>query len=86
MSAANALIDHVRSLYTPSDDVHSIAVRSDGSYGFAEGVWASMPVKTVAPGKYEVQTGVQHDDFAQAKIAASNDELVGERETVAELL
>ncbi|MCB1568599.1 MAG: malate dehydrogenase, partial [Xanthomonadales bacterium] len=24
MSAANALIDHVRSLYTPSDDVHSI--------------------------------------------------------------
>ncbi|MEZ5080575.1 MAG: malate dehydrogenase [Thermoleophilia bacterium] len=86
MSAANALIDHVRSLHTPSDDVHSIAVRSDGSYGFAEGVWASMPVKTVAPGKYEVQTGVQHDDFAQAKIAASNDELVGERETVAELL
>ena len=86
MSAANALIDHVKSLYTPSDDVHSIAVRSDGSYGFAEGVWASMPVKTVAPGKYEVQTGVQHDDFAQAKIAASNDELVGERETVAELL
>ncbi|MCB0872019.1 MAG: malate dehydrogenase [Actinobacteria bacterium] len=86
MSAANALIDHVKSLYTPSDDVHSIAVRSDGSYGFAEGVWASMPVKTVAPGKYEVQTGVQHDEFAQAKIAASNDELVGERETVAELL
>jgi len=86
MSAANALIDHVKSLHTPSDDVHSIAVPSDGTYGFADGVWASVPVKTVAPGRYEVQKGIQHDEFAQAKIAASNEELVGERETVAELL
>ena len=86
MSAANALIDHVRSLYTPSDDIHSIAVPSDGSYGFAEGVWASVPVRTTAPGRYEVVTGIEHDEFAQAKIQASNDELVGERETVSELL
>ncbi len=85
-SAANALIDHVKSLYTPSDKVHSIACQSDGSYGFAEGVWASVPVRTVASGKYEVVQGVAHDEFAQAKISASNDELVGERETVAELL
>jgi hypothetical protein len=40
----------------------------------------------VASGKFEIVTGVEHDEFAQAKIAASNDELVGERETVAELL
>jgi malate dehydrogenase len=85
-SAANALIDHVKSLHTPSDVVHSIACQSDGSYGFAEGVWASVPVRTVASGKYEIVTGVEHDEFAQAKINASNDELVGERETVAELL
>ncbi len=85
-SAANALTDHVKSLYTPSDKVHSIACQSDGSYGFADGVWASVPVRTVASGKYEIVTGVAHDEFAQAKINASNDELVGERETVAELL
>jgi malate dehydrogenase len=85
-SAANALIDHVKALRTPSDLVHSIVVQSDGSYGFAEGVWASVPVRTVASGKFEIVTGVEHDEFAQAKIAASNDELVGERETVAELL
>lgn len=85
-SAANALIDHVKALYTPSGTIHSIAGRSDGNYGFADGVWASVPVRTVASGKYEVVTGVEHDEFAQAKIAASNDELVGERETVAELL
>ena len=53
---------------------------------FAEGIWASVPVKTVAPGTYEVVQGVTHSAFAQEKIAISNDELVGERETVADLL
>jgi malate dehydrogenase len=85
-SAGNALLDHVRALHTPSDTVHSIAVQSDGSYGFAEGIWASVPVKTVAPGVYEVQKDVVHEAFAQGKIGISNDELVGERETVADLL
>ena len=85
-SAANALVDHVRSLLTPGDDVHSAAVSSEGRYGFAEGVWASMPVRTVAPGTYEVVEGFAHDDFAREKIAASNAELVEERETVGELL
>ncbi|MCB0883036.1 MAG: malate dehydrogenase [Thermoleophilia bacterium] len=86
MSAANALIDHVKSLYTPSDDVHSICVPSDGTYGFADGVWASVPVKTTAPGEFEVQKDFVHNEFAQGKIDASNKELVEERETVSELL
>jgi malate dehydrogenase len=85
-SAANALIDHVRSLVTPSDDVHSIAVSSEGRYGFDEGVWASMPVRTTAVGTYEVVDGWEHDDFAKGKIAATNAELVEERETVKEML
>ena len=86
MSAANAAIDHVRSLHTPSDTLHSIAVVSDGSYGFAEGVWASVPVRTTAPGTYQVDTSFTHDDFAKGKLAITNDELVGERDTVAEML
>jgi malate dehydrogenase len=85
-SAANALIDHVRSLVTVSDEIHSIAVRSDGSYGFAEGVWASVPVRTTAPGTWELVPGFEHDDFAREKLAATNAELVSERETVAEML
>ncbi len=36
-SAANAAIDHVRSLHTVSDDIHSIAVRSDGSLRLRRG-------------------------------------------------
>ena len=86
-SAANAALDHVRSLNTPGDTIHSVAVRSDGSYGFDEGVWASVPVRTTAPGTYEVvREGFGDDDFARAKIAATNAELVEERETVKAML
>ena len=60
-SAANALINHVQSLYTVSDEIHSIVVCSEGQYGFAKGVWAGMPVRTVSPGKYEVVDDYQHD-------------------------
>ncbi|HEY8573701.1 malate dehydrogenase [Phenylobacterium sp.] len=84
-SAANALIDHVRDLVTPGK-VHSVAVSSEGRYGFAEGVWAGMPVKTTQPGSYEVVTDYQMDDFAKSKIKITNDELVGERDTVKDML
>ncbi|MGI9539131.1 MAG: malate dehydrogenase, partial [Miltoncostaeaceae bacterium] len=86
-SAANAALDHVRSLHTPGDEIHSIAVKSDGSYGFAEGIWASVPVRTTAPGEYEVvREGFDHDAFCEEKLGITNDELVGERDTVAEML
>ena len=85
-SAANALIDHVRALLTPGPTVHSIAVASDGSYGFASGVWAGVPVRTTAPGTYEVVKGLVHNEFAKGKIAATNAELVSERDAVRELL
>ena len=85
-SAANALINHVQSLYTVSDEIHSIVVCSEGQYGFAKGVWAGMPVRTVSPGKYEVVDDYQHDDFAKRALAITNDELVSERDLVAEYL
>lgn len=83
-SAANALIDHVRDLATPGK-VHAVAVNSEGRYGFAEGVWAGMPVRSTADG-YEVITSYQMDDFAKSKIKITNDELVSERDTVKEML
>ncbi len=85
-SAANALIDHVRSLVTPGETIHSVACRSDGNYGFAEGVWASVPVRTTGNGTYEVVKGFEHGAFAEEKLRATNDELVAERDTVADLL
>ena len=83
-SAANALIGHVRDLATPGT-VHAVAVNSHGRYGFAEGVWAGMPVRSTADG-YEVVTGYDMDDFAKSKIKITNDELVSERDTVKEML
>src|SRR6187402_1620218 len=44
-SAANALVDHVHDLVTPGT-IHSVAVKSEGNYGFDPNIWAGMPVKT----------------------------------------
>tara|TARA_B100000579_G_scaffold208510_1_gene170310 strand:- start:1221 stop:2195 length:975 start_codon:yes stop_codon:yes gene_type:complete len=85
-SAANALINHVQSLYTVSDELHSIVVCSEGQYGFAKGVWAGMPVKTVSPGSYQVIDDFEHNEFAEESLKKTNDELVSEREMVSEYL
>jgi malate dehydrogenase len=84
-SAANALVDHVHDLMLPGK-LHSVAVKSNGLYGFDANVWAGMPVKTTTPGSYEVLKDFPMDDFAKQKIAATNAELVSERETVAGML
>ena len=84
-SAASSLVDHVRSLVTVGA-IHSIAVKSEGHYGFAPEVWAGLPVKTTAPGAYEVITGFEMCEFAKSKIAATNKELTDEREMVADML
>ena len=85
-SAANALINHIQSLYTVSHDPHSIVVCSEGQYGFADGVWAGMPVKTVSPGSYQVIDDFEHNEFAKAALKQTNDELVSERKMVSEYL
>ena len=66
--------------------IHSIAVKSNGAYGFDANVWAGMPVRTTAPGSYEVITGYAMDDFAKTKLAATNKELVDERAFVADMI
>jgi malate dehydrogenase len=81
-SAANALVDHVRDLMTPGK-VHSVAVRSQGHYGFDPQVWAGMPVRTTTPGSYEIVTGMELCDFCRERIAITNKELVEERSMVA---
>jgi len=84
-SAANALVDHVHDLMTPGK-VHSVAVKSNGEYGFDANVWAGMPVKTTSPGSYAIIKGLALDDFAKQKIAATNAELTGERDVVKGML
>ncbi len=84
-SGANALLFHVRDLTTPGR-IHSVAVKSNGAYGFDPDVWAGLPVFTTTPGSYEIITDLPMDDFARQKLAATNKELVEEREMVKALL
>ena len=86
-SAANAAIDTVASLITPTlaDDCVSVAVTSRGEYGVPEGLTFGFPITVDANGAWSVKEGFVHDEFARAKVAATTDELVGEREDVTKL-
>lgn len=87
-SAANAAIDTVKSLITPTrdGDWHSVAVCSDGSYGIEKGLIASMPIRTKSDGSWEVVQGVPVNAYSQEKITASITELQEERDAVKDLL
>jgi malate dehydrogenase len=86
-SAASAAIDHVRdwALGAGGRDWVSMAVASDGSYGIAEGVVYSYPVRC-AEGRYEIVQGLAIDDFGREKMNATDAELREERAGVADLL
>jgi malate dehydrogenase len=83
-SAANAAIDHVRDWVSGADGLRSMAVASDGSYGVAEGIISSFPVRC-AGGSYEIVQDLEVGGFAQAKIDATVKELTDERAAVSEL-
>ncbi len=86
-SAANAVVDTVRSLTTPTPegDWNSVAVVSDGSYGIDEGLVVSFPIRSDGR-KWEIVQGVPVNEFSQGKIDATVQELREEREAVADLL
>jgi malate dehydrogenase len=88
-SAANAALDTVRSLVTPTaaGDWFSAAVTSDGNpYGIEEGLIYSFPLRSSGKGDYEIVSGLEISDFARGKLQATEDELTEEREAVASLM
>jgi malate dehydrogenase len=87
-SAASAAIDHVRdwALGTPGDEWVSMGVASDGSYGIAEGVVYSYPVRCAGGGGFEIVQGLDIDEFSRDKMDVTDAELREERANVAELL
>ena len=86
-SAANAVVDTVRNLTTPTKagEVFSVAVCSDGSYGIEKGLIFSYPIRSNGQ-TWEIVQGVALDPFAKEKIAATEKELKEEKALVAELL
>jgi len=86
-SAANAVVDTVKNLITPSknDEYFSVAVSSDGSYGVEEGIMFSYPIRSDGKG-WEVVQGVEHNAFGKQKIDATLKELLSEKEAVTQLI
>ncbi|MFT5905816.1 MAG: malate dehydrogenase [Cryomorphaceae bacterium] len=87
-SAANGVVDTVRSLTTPTPDGDwtSVAVCSRGEYGIDTGLIASMPIRTTDGKTWEVVEGVEINDFSRQKIDATVQELREEKEAVSDLL
>lgn len=85
-SAANAAVDTVRSLTTPTPagDWTSVAVCSDGSYGVEKDIITSFPIRTDGK-KWEIVQGVSVNEFSQGRIDATVNELKEERDAVREL-
>ena len=86
-SAANAVIDSVRSIVEPTatGDWHSVCLCSDGSYGVEKGLITSFPVRSNGQ-KLEIVPGLPVNEFSRAKIDATINELKEEKALVSELL
>lgn len=86
-SAANAVIDTVRSIATPTPagDWTSVGVISRGEYGVPEGLQFGFPIRSTGS-SWEVVTGLVHTPAAQSAIDTTRDELLGERSEVIDLL
>ncbi|MDE0191961.1 MAG: malate dehydrogenase [Gammaproteobacteria bacterium] len=84
-SAANAAIDHVRDWMSDTGGIVSMGVLSDGSYGIAEGLFFSFPIRC-AGGDWEIVQGLSVNDYSRSKLDVTEGELSEERELVAALL
>ncbi len=86
-SAANAVVDSVRKITTPTPagDSFSMCICSDGSYGTTEGLITSLPVRSDGK-QIEVVQGIEINEFSREKIDISVKELEAERDAVVELI
>jgi len=86
-SAANAVVDSVISIRTPTPwgDWHSVAVVSHGEYSVPEGLQFGFPVRSDGD-RWEVVPDLQHDDDAWKRIRITTQELLQEQDMVKELI
>lgn len=86
-SAAQAIIDSIRSLYGEEKDWFSLAVCSDdNSYGIEEDLIFSFPCLSLGQGNYKIVENINLDEFIINKIKLSEKELIEEKRQVAHLL
>ncbi|MGE0267823.1 MAG: malate dehydrogenase [Candidatus Omnitrophota bacterium] len=82
-SAANAVVDTVKNLITPTpqNQFFSVAVSSDGSYEIEKGLIFGFPIQSDGE-KWKIVQGIQHNEFAQDKINITYKELQEEKDAV----
>lgn len=82
MSAAKAVCDHLHDWWfgTKPGQWVSMGVPSDGSYGIEAGLIYSFPVQIKPDHTYSIVQGLSIDDFARAKMDATKQELIEERD------
>ena len=86
-SAASAAIDHMRDWALGSNGQWvSMGVCSDGnSYGVSEGLMFALPI-VCENGEWKEIKGLPISDFARQMISATEQELLSEKEAIADLL
>ena len=86
-SAANAIVDSVASVVTPTpgDETHSLCLCSDGSYGVETDLISSFPVRSDGK-KIEIVQSLPMNPYSQSKLEASLNELKDEKSMVSDLL
>lgn len=88
-SAANAILDTIKSLYTVTKEgaYYSVALHSlHNPYGIDQGLIFSFPCKTLSNGKIEIVKGLDIDNFLKEKIMLTEKELLEEKHLVSHLL
>jgi malate dehydrogenase len=86
-SAASAAVDHMRDWAAGSNGGWvSMGVYSAGNpYGIDEDIMYSFPI-TTENGEWKIVEGLEISDFSREMMSNTEDELVGEREAIADLL
>ncbi|XP_060068945.1 malate dehydrogenase, cytoplasmic-like [Ylistrum balloti] len=91
MSAANAIVDHVRDWWIGTDDENdkkmvSMGVWSDGqTYGIPEGIMYSVPVKIDKKGNWTIAKDLSINQWQREKMDLTAAELLEERNAAIEI-
>ncbi len=88
-SAANAIIDAIRALYTPTlpGEWFTTAVITDhNAYGIEKNLVFGFPCRSKGEGDWEIVEGLEWNSFIKEKIEKTTGELLEERKCIEQLL
>lgn len=85
-SAANAILDGIHALHHKGPTFSSSICSDRNPYGISEGLIFSFPCKMTQPNQVEIVQGFEIDFFLKEKLAATEKELLEERDAIAHLL